>query len=307
MSKLIKKLSGIRVFTFVIQTVIPFLAPFIFEVEDKYISPIAKGIIVCVIVVVDLFLIFQLNGQEKEQEEENFKNKILRKAYSNIYELNEKKRDFIVNRTYKKDGKELFCIPEETLPYNVHEYITDICNSFRNVVAQLTDIEKKYVSVSFIYKYIYKDDKSMKTTASNQINQDWRWVVGKEPTMLTSLNEFVEQEDTVYHTLLGKNTVVFYNDKQTEEQLGKYYMSSRDKLHNKIGSIFGIKMMFSNNAEPFVEGILIISTYGKRLVKDNNDTAKIEQLKQLIIEDLWPTYQRMLETEMGILFLRHIS
>ena len=38
-------------------------------------------------------------------------------------------------------------------------------------------------------------------------------------------------------------------------------MSARDKRHDKIGSIFGVKMMFSNNVEKFVEGILVISTY----------------------------------------------
>ena len=61
------------------------------------------------------------------------------------------------------------------------------------------------------------------------------------------------------------------------------------------------------NAEKFVEGILVISTYGKRFIEDNNDIKKINQLKRLIVDDLLPNYQRMLEAEMGILYLRHMA
>lgn len=135
----------------------------------------------------------------------------------------------------------------------------------------------------------------------------WRWIVGREQTMQKDLNVFVRQKNTVYYTLINENeTVVFYNDKQEKEKQKKYYMSARDKRHNKIGSIFGVQLMFSNNAESFVEGIMVISTYGKKFVEDN-DNVKINQLQRLIIDDLLPNYQRMLETEMGVLYLRHLK
>lgn len=255
--------------------------------------------------VVDLFVIYQLSKLEEDQEENNFKNKIARDAYSSIYELNERKRNYIVKSSYKKDNQERFYIPEKAIPYNVHEYIGEICNSFKNIIAQITAINKESVSVSFIYKYVYELDGEVK--GNQQSDKDWRWVIGREQTMQTPLNNFVNQNDTVYHTLLGKDTVVFYNDKQNEENNKKYYMSARDKRHDKIGSIFGVKMMFSNNAEKFVEGIWVISTYGKRFIEDNNDIKKINQLKRLIVDDLLPNYQRMLEAEMGILYLRHMA
>lgn len=305
MAKILKKLDKIKIFNFGVRTVIPFFIPFILEIDDKYISAEAEWIILIVLSVVDLFFIFQLSKLEEDQEENNFKNKIARDAYSSIYELNERKRDYIVGRSYKKVNQKNFYIPERVIPYNVHEYIGEICNSFRNVIAQITAINKEYVSVSFIYRYVYKLEGE--TMESQQSDRDWRWVIGREQTMQTPLNDFVNQNDTVYHTLLGKDTVIFYNDKQTEENNEKYYMSARDKRHDKIGSIFGVKMMFSNNAEKFVEGILVISTYGKRFIEDNNDIKKINQLKRLIVDDLLPNYQRMLEAEMGILYLRHMA
>lgn len=123
----------------------------------------------------------------------------------------------------------------------------------------------------------------------------------------TPLNNFEDQKDTVYHTLIkGNETVVFYNDKQSMAEVGRYHMSARDERHSKIGSIFGVRLMFSNNAEPFVEGIMIISTYGKKFII-NSDTKKINRLRRLIIDDLLPSYQRILETEMGMLYLRHLG
>ena len=100
--------------------------------------------------------------------------------------------------------------------------------------------------------------------------------------------------------------VVFYNDKQSMAEVGRYYMSARDERHSRIGSIFGVQLMFSNNAELFVEGVMVVSTYGKKFVP-SNDINKINQLKRLVIDDLLPSYQRMLETEMGMLYLRHLD
>lgn len=96
------------------------------------------------------------------------------------------------------------------------------------------------------------------------------------------------------------------NDKQSMAEVGRYYMSARDERHSRIGSIFGVQLMFSNNAELFVEGVMVVSTYGKKFVP-SNDINKINQLKRLVIDDLLPSYQRMLETEMGMLYLRHLD
>ena len=271
------------------------MIPFIFEIPEEYIVRQVQLIIVILLSLVDMLFIFEINKQQKADEEKHFKNKIARDAYSNIYELNERKRNYIVNQSYKNN----FVISRDAMPYNIHEYIAEICDSFRNVLAQVTDINKEYVSVSFIYHYIYKN--------VSEDDKNWKWIVGREQTMQTPLNQFVEKENTVYHTLIkGSETVVFYNDKQSMAEVGRYYMSARDERHSRIGSIFGVQLMFSNNAELFVEGVMVVSTYGKKFVP-SNDINKINQLKRLVIDDLLPSYQRMLETEMGMLYLRHLD
>ena len=287
-----RRMQGRKVFIFFIQTVVPFLLPFLFEVPPEYISKSVQVIAVVFFAAIDLFFIYLLNEKQKQDQMVEFRNKIARDAYSNVYELNERKRNYIVNCSYRQD----FSLPEKVIPYNIHEYIVEICNSFKNVISQITEINKEYISVSFIYRYKYRKEK-----------EPWRWIVGKEQTMQTPLDEFVNTEETVYYTLINeKDTVVFYNDKKEMAEYNKYYMSARDKRHNKNGSIFGVQLMFSNNAKAFVEGILIISTYGERFISDNNP-EKVNQLKRLIIDDLFPNYQRLLETELGMLYLQHRS
>lgn len=292
---ILKKINKNRCIVFGIETILPFMIPFIFEIPEEYIVRQVQLIIVILLSLVDMLFIFEINKQQKADEEKNFKNKIARDAYSNIYELNERKRNYIANQSYKNN----FVISRDAMPYNIHEYIAEICDSFRNVLAQVTDINKEYVSVSFIYHYIYKN--------VSEDDKNWKWIVGREQTMQTPLNQFVEKENTVYHTLIkGSETVVFYNDKQSMAEVGRYYMSARDERHSRIGSIFGVQLMFSNNAELFVEGVMVVSTYGKKFVP-SNDINKINQLKRLVIDDLLPSYQRMLETEMGMLYLRHLD
>lgn len=293
--KIINLLSKQKRVVFFIQTVIPFALPFIFEIPDDLTSIKIKIPFLILAAYIDLKLIFLLEQKQGSDIRVNFENQVARYAYSSVYELNERKRDYVVKLSYSNN----FSISQNVLPYDIHEYISEICKSFKNVVSQITDINKEHISVSFIYRYRY--------TGAKIEDWQWRWITGKEPTMLTPLNDFVEISDTVYSFLInGKETVVFCNDKIELEKDKHYFMSVRDKRHNEIGSIFAIKVMFSNNAQNFAEGVLTISTYGKRFVEDN-DREKINQLRRLFIDDLFPCYQRLLETELGMLYLKHTS
>lgn len=274
---------------------IPFVLPFIFEIPDSLISIWIKIPFLILAAYIDLKLIFLLEEKQENDINLNFENQLARYAYSSAYELNERKRDYLVKLSYNNS----FSVPRNALPYDIHEYISEVCKSFKNVISQITDISKEHISVSFIYRYRY--------TQAEEEDLQWRWVTGKEPTMKTPLNDFIKITDTVYYFLInGTETVVFCNDKAELEKDGHYFMSVRDKRHNKIGSIFAIKIMFSNNAQSFTEGVLVISTYGKRFV-ENNDCEKSNQLRRLFIDDLFPYYQRLLETELGMLYLKHIS
>ncbi len=180
-----------------------FFIPLIIEIPEKYISVEAKVIIVLILAILDLYLIYIINEFNKKDNTEREKNKILRDAYSSVFELNERKRNYIVQCSYDNN----IMLSKKDLPYNIHEYITEICNSLKNIIAQITNINKEYVSITFIYRYTYDD--------ATKDDNSWRWVTGKEATMQTSLDEFVNKKNTVYYRLINDDdTFIFYNDKE---------------------------------------------------------------------------------------------
>ncbi|MCH5187520.1 MAG: hypothetical protein J1F63_03900 [Oscillospiraceae bacterium] len=275
--------------------ILPFLIPFLMEFLGNFMNNVVKWIITAIFVFLDILGIIYFQVKDSKDKKTFWENKAARFAYSSTYELNERKRDYLVNISYNTK----FYIDNKYIPYDVHEYLTEICKSFANVMSNITNINKENMSVSFIYRYTYQDAK--------QEDKDWKWVVGRELTMLRPLNEYVSKKETVYNQLInGNDTAVFCNDKASlsNKRNPEYYMSARDERHNRIGSFFAAKIMFSNNADNFCEGIFMISTYGKRFV-ENNDKYEVDSIRRLIVDDVFPCYQRLLEAELGILYFRH--
>lgn len=292
--------SGSKLWEFVITTGVPFAIPWIKDIGDQYMHIAIKWILISTLCVVDLVLIYKLNKDRDLEKTEVLSSTITRDAYSNAYELNEKKRDYLKSRSYDEN----FSIPANTIPYNVHDYIGEICKNFGATIAKITGIAKEYTSVSFIYHYIYDN-------ASSE-DRKWRWIIGKESNSRISLDEFTSRRNTLYHYMLSdprgmKLNFVFSNDKKILHHLGHYHLSVRDEDHNKNGSVFAVRVTFGNNPKSFAEGIMIVSTYGKKFVQRSNADFSERQLKNLIIEEIFPFYQRLLETELGVLYLRHLS
>lgn len=275
-------------------TIFPFVIPILMDNIGDYMEDWVKGIIYAIFVIADVIGICYFNKKNIKSEKTVWEKTASMYAYSEIYEVNETKRNYLMDKSYKDVG---FSLPKDKIPYDVFTYIQEICKSFAGVIAKITDIRKENISVSFVYRYVYEN--------SSPEDEKWRWVIGRELTMNTPLDDYIDNRETVYYQLVSSNTTALYcNEKKLWAENGKYFMSSRDKRHNKVGSFFAAKVMFSNNANKFTEGIIMVSTYGKRFVeKENAHTS--DQLKQLIIDNIFPCYQRMLETELGILYFQH--
>lgn len=285
--KIIKKMRNIRWSVFIIQTVIPFFIPFIFEIPEEQMAFSIKIIIMCVVGGLDLVIIYAITISEEDDKRAQLRNKAARCAYSNIYQINEFKRDTYIRM-----------ISDEHLSYSENidgaKYcLKEISHSFGNVISEITHIEKEYLEVAFIYNF--KDI------------EQWMWATQKDGTMTIPLDDFVKIPTTVFYQLINPDrdgklkTVIFYNDKEKMADDGLYYLGTRDNRHNNIGSILGIKTAFSTNEKILIEGILVISTYGKRFVEETDELG-VYDFQCLIIEDLFPCYQRMIETELGVLY-----
>lgn len=292
-------------------TLVPLLLPCIFNIPDNWdiLGDSGKWLVFAVGFIVECYIVVKHQLRHSMIKTSAYEDKAARRAYSKAYSLMEKKKEYIISKSYDTS----YSIPREMIPYDVHGFLGAICNEFRNTISEITHIHNEYMSVSFIYRYVY--------SGANEEDGSWRWIVGKESATSAPLNDYVNAEDTVFHMLVygtadknqktTKFASVFANEKTKLEAEKHYHMSTRDLQHNKVGSIFSTKIVFGNNATNFVESILTVSSYGKRFVEsstiDDHQSVSADELQIIIIEELLPYYQRLIESELGILYLRHAA
>lgn len=283
--RIINDIRKAKKLTFFIRTVLPFAIPFIFEIPDDYVAFVFKLILVIVVSCIDLAIIFLIDKSETNEKVDLFRKYAVSHAYSHIYEFNEKKRDYYIRCANNNPN---------SINDNADEFIKLICQSFRDVIGEITDTEKVNMHTTFIYKL--ENDKK------------WKWATQKESTHVGVIEDLLNKESTVFYQLLHKNSegediaFVFYNDKKKAAALKKYYFGTRDRMHGNIGSIMGFKFGFCTNENRLADALFIISSYGKRFVEDDNENS-ISDLQRLISDDIFPCYQRLLEIELGTICL----
>lgn len=122
------------------------------------------------------------------------------------------------------------------------------------------------------------------------------------------INEFIEIKDTTYYNIIyGDDYYIFGNNKEELSKKGKYHLSKRDKMYNNVGSIFSILVAFGSNKNNFVEGIITVCTHGKYFTENLEISNAENVLRNLIIDEIFPYYQKLLETELGLMYIRHIE
>ena len=294
-------MKKIRLCEFLTCTLLPLIIPFIDFIPVNYVHCYIKIGLQIALAIIDIFLVVRLYKKTNNEHKKEITNKIIRDSYSNAYTLSERKRNELIKWTYDNPHS----ISRNNVPYDVHNHISEICNSFRDTISQITSISKEYTNISLIYHYVFDN--------ASREDRKWRWAVGKEPSSKVDLDEFVTREDTLYKYIIeGDKEVnnvhfVFSNSKQELSDEHKYHLSSKDRDHNNIGSVFAAKIVFGNNTTSFIEGVLLLSTHGKQFIDKHSDDYSETELKNILLEELFPYYQRLLETELGMLYLQHIE
>lgn len=152
-----------------------------------------KIIIMCVIGGLDLILIYAITITEDKKIQ--FRNKVARCEYSNVYKINEYRRDSYIRM-----------VSVAILPYlnnmdDAKYCLKEISHSFGNVISEITHIEKEYLEIAFIYHY--------------NDTEEWIWAIQKDGTMTTPLDEFIKISTTVFYQLINRTedgklkTVIF--------------------------------------------------------------------------------------------------
>ncbi len=277
-------------------TILPFAIPFIIEIPKTLIDTTIKWIVIIAVAIFDFYFAYKSLLEKEQDNSKEYIQKSIRYAFSGAHEIIERKRDTLSHETEIKR----IDIKENILPYDIHSHINDICKELKKVISSITQINNEFISVTFIYHYSYN--------GCDENDKLWKWIGGREPIGKTPLNDLIKKENTTFYQIINGNThYIFGNNKKELSNEGKYYLSKRDQMYNNIGSIFSIKVAFGNNTTSFVEGIITVTTHGKYFTEHMNIDNASNILRNMIIDEIFPYYKKLIETEMGLMYIRHIN
>lgn len=277
-------------------TVFPFLIPFLVEVPKEMIDAKIKWLIIICAALIDFVFAYRTLIDKGNDSKNDYMQKSIRYAYSGAHEIIERKRDVLSHETEFNR----IDIKNNILPYDVHSHIGDICKEFKKVMASITQISNEFISVTFIYHYAYE--------GCSDDDKQWKWIGGREPIGKHPLNDLIKHPSTsFFHIINGNTHYIFGNNKEELSRQGKYYLSKRDQMYNNIGSIFCIKVAFGNNTTVFVEGIITVTTHGKYFTENMDIANASNVLRNMIIDEIFPYYKKLIESELGLMYIRHIN
>lgn len=122
------------------------------------------------------------------------------------------------------------------------------------------------------------------------------------------IKSYIDDRNTTFGAILYKgNDKIYSNDKATLAHELLYKLSARDADNGNSGSIFSARIIFCNHNESFVESIITVSSYGKRFYdKNTNPDLDEKEVRNIIVDEIFPCYQKMIENELAMLYLQHI-
>lgn len=306
--KIAKNFKKHQIIKFTVNVIIPFLVPFIISIvlaidglpknngsfDD---IPAIVWFLFSMSIIAFVNLLLQLRYWIKECKEADLKweNEAYGYAYNNLFQIHRDKGTQL--RTTYHHGLRNGSLTE--IPYDVFIHIRKICWEFCGTVSQITGIPPINISASFIYRYTYD--------GAGDKDKKWRWVSGKGSKFNIPLNDFVQRAGNVFHYMINSEiSYILCNDKKLAVENNQYTYSYRDNSHDHIGSFLAAKVAFSCNTGSCCEGIIMVNSYGQKFL-DNDNIHTEQELSHLILDKIFPCYRHLLQTELGMLYFRHVD
>lgn len=279
-------------------TIAPFVIPLITLIPKSIINNFSKGLIIFILMAMDIYFVIHISTNDaklihksKQTAFDNKKYRISQLVLNRVSNAEKVKGGFLKDETYKVH----YDYSTHALFYNPHRYIERVCEELKSLLSEVTGIELEYISVSFIYKY------------PNFENEKWQWITGKDPTTEFDLNDLINNKYSYYHYLMKNDISSSFENDKSKLSPKHYYTSEKDNRYNTSGSISSHRITFRNNNEAFCTGYLTISTYGKKFYSglDGEQFESANEFEQILYNQILPPFRRLIETELGFLYLRH--
>lgn len=212
-------------------------------------------------------------------------------AYTKAWQVAREKRKEMLEQL----GKDPFILRET--PYNILQYVGKICWSLRELVADMAGIGKEFLSVSLFYKLETGPD------------EKWKQITENGECITADLEEYMKQKGTVFYRLLNEGRPYIYIlDKPKSILRGEYRPDQRDAMFDNEGSVLGMKMDFENIGKTYVQGILVISVYGRDFIAVDNSCRRWGKCFEYVMAyDILPYFRQLFQTELGMLYMETVK
>lgn len=226
----------------------------------------------------------------KQEKKETFSlNDLTASAYTRAWQITREKRNELLER---------LCLEQEDLmrselPYDILQYIGRICDVLGKLLSDMTGIDENAVVVSFFYKNAEEDDR-------------WRQACRKEAKEEEILGQLIGMLEQVIGEKFEKLHSYYYvADKQESLRQEEYIPNRRDQVFHNEGSALYMKTDFENNGRKYIEGILVISTYGQTFHQTDIKCSTFgKSFENVLIYSVLPYFKQLLQTELGLIYMR---
>ncbi len=172
--------------------------------------------------------------------------------------------------------------------------ITCLVDELRTCICQMTKVEERNIAVAIAFE-------------PELTKGEWEWfrncrgIEGGK-----SVKELIENEKSTFNIVYsGKEDYVFENSKSLAQDNGRYITDKKDNS-SPNGSIICKNITIGRRESYHFRVILTVSTYGKKLVGDD-DATSIENVKRNIEESILYEFEKRLQIELVLLWLKNMN
>lgn len=188
----------------------------------------------------------------------------------------------------------------QKLNYSPYEKIAFILKSISLCFETFLEIRPKYVSVAVFYHFDYQEDNKW-----NRLDKNYCQAYGNDEEVILdedSFGKFVMEGTEGFYLINDK-----YHDgvKKKKYKLNPKDTETKGKFH-RYGSIMGTKIIVKIDNKEYIQALLTISTYGKKI-----DTVPFgifrEKLECKIEDDILPVFKTNIESELMQIYLEEMN
>lgn len=188
----------------------------------------------------------------------------------------------------------------QKLNYSPYEKIAFILKSISLCFETFLEIRPKYVSVAVFYHFDYQEENKW-----NRLDKNYCQAYGNDEEVILdedSFGKFVMEGTEGFYLI---NDKYYDGAKKNKYKLNPKDVETKDKFH-RYGSIMGAKIIVKIENKEYIQALLTISTYGKKI-----DTVPFgifrEKLECKIEDDILPVFKTNIESELMQIYFEEMD